>query len=77
MPLKALRPTPTIDFRPGTSSYCYPDGIYEYSDTRHEQFGEQRVGTSCALTINFVPELSAILFDAVHASPTVPRRRTT
>ena len=68
MPLKALRPTPTIDFRPGDILVLLSDGIYEYSDVREEQFGEQRVEDLVrAHHRTSMPELSAMLFDAVHA----------
>ncbi len=68
MRLSTLRPVVTLEMQPGDILLLLSDGIYEYEDSRGEQFGETRVeeivrshgGKSMA-------ELSSILLDAVDA----------
>ena len=62
MPLAALRPALTLDLLPGDILVLLSDGIYEYHDPRHEQFGEARVEAIVAAhAARPMAELAAIL----------------
>ena len=43
MPIAALRPAPTLELQPGDILVLLSDGVYEYQDPRHEEFGDARV----------------------------------
>ena len=68
MRLASLRPAVDLLLEPGDILVLLSDGIYEYANAAKEEFGERRVeellrvhhGQSMA-------ELSAVIFDAVHA----------
>jgi len=43
MPIAALRPAPTLELQPGDILVLLSDGVYEYQDAGHEEFGDARV----------------------------------
>jgi phosphoserine phosphatase len=43
MPIAKLRPAPTLELQPGDILVLLSDGVYEYQDPRHEEFGDARV----------------------------------
>jgi phosphoserine phosphatase RsbU/P len=68
MRLTSLRPAVDLVLEPGDMLVLLSDGIFEYANAGGEEFGEQRVEE--ILRVHHgkpVAELSAALFDAVHA----------
>ena len=43
MPIATLRPAPTLELQPGDILVLLSDGVYEYQDAGHEEFGDARV----------------------------------
>ena len=68
MPVKALKPAVSVEMRPGDILALLSDGIYEYCNADHEEFGEKRVEEILlAHHDKPVAELSAILLESVQA----------
>jgi phosphoserine phosphatase len=66
MPLESLRPAVSVDMRPGDIMVLLSDGIYEYCNSRNEEFGEKRVEDIVRANHDgSAAELAAILLGAV------------
>jgi phosphoserine phosphatase RsbU/P len=68
MPLTALRPAVTVEMAPGDILVLLSDGIYEYCNADHEEFGEKRVEEIVRANHGkSVTELAALLLGSVQA----------
>jgi phosphoserine phosphatase len=68
MPLERLRPAITLELEPGDVLALISDGIFEYHDSKGEQFGEGRARELLAAHHQKpAAELCAVLLDAVKA----------
>jgi phosphoserine phosphatase RsbU/P len=68
MPLRALRPAVSVEMAPGDILVLLSDGIYEYGNASHEEFGEKRVESIVREHHGKpVAELAAILLGSVQA----------
>ena len=76
MPLESLRPGASLDLQPGDILVLLSDGVYEYQDAHHAEFGDDRVeAVVAANAAKPMAELAATLEAGLLAfAPGVPQQ---